>query len=51
MGGIRTQPDTKKVTVSREGYGLTYAFSHMCGKDDFFQDGDCRWKTHTSQQI
>ena len=51
MGGIRTKPDTNKITVSREGYGLTYAFLHMCGKNDIFQDGGCIWKTHTSRKI
>jgi hypothetical protein len=46
MGGIRAKPDTKKITVSREGYGITYAFSHMCGKNSVFQGGDSIWRMH-----
>ena len=32
MGSFRSQPDTNKHSVSKEGPGFTYSVSHMCGK-------------------
>ena len=31
MGSFRSTPDTDKHTINKEGIGLTYAVSHMCG--------------------
>ena len=31
MGSFRSQPDLVKHTVVKNGVGLNYAVSHMCG--------------------
>lgn len=31
MGSFRSTPDTNKHTINKDGHGLSYAVSHMCG--------------------
>jgi hypothetical protein len=32
MGSFRSQPETTKHTEVKQGQGLTYVSTHMCGK-------------------
>ncbi len=48
MGSFRSQPDLQKFTVSKTGLGLTFAVSHMCGKQVVRQAGASTWRTPTS---
>jgi hypothetical protein len=47
MGGFRSKPDLQKHTITKEGFGLSYAVSHMCGQLIITQAGDniCRMDT------
>jgi len=47
MGGFRSKPDLTKHTITKEGFGVSYAASHMCGQLLLTQAGDniCKMRT------
>lgn len=51
MGSFRSQPDLVKYTTVKQGTGLSFAVSHMCGKYCPIQAGESTWKTHTSRSL
>ncbi len=46
MGGFRSKPDLTKHTINKEGFGVSYAASHMCGELLLTQAGDNIWRMH-----
>lgn len=49
MGGFRSKPDLTKHTINKEGFGVSYAASHMCGQIVLMQAGDNIWRMHSLQ--
>lgn len=49
MGSFRSTPELTKHTVVKQGEGLTYAVTNMCGKILTIQDGEFTWRMLISQ--